>query len=78
MTTRTRRSRLVRFLLPAALAVGMGPMLAGCCSTPGMMPNALNNSVRLPPMNPGSRAKAEAFQKQVAADPFPSGTMVKQ
>ncbi|HUT10964.1 MAG TPA: hypothetical protein VMY42_10735 [Thermoguttaceae bacterium] len=78
MTNQTRRCWVARWLLPAVLAVGMGPMMAGCCSTPDMMPNAFNNSVRLPPMSPGSRAEAEAFQKQVAADQFPSGPMAKQ
>lgn len=77
MTSDQRRFCGARLLRPVVLAAGMGLAAAGCCIIPDAVPGPLS-SVRLPPLNPGSKAKAEAFRKEVDADPFPSGSFAEK
>jgi len=78
MTNQTRRSWIGRLMLPAVLAAGLGSMMAGCCcSTPESIAT-VPSSFRLPPLQPGSKAQAEAFKKEVDADQFPTGPAAKQ
>jgi len=77
MTDPKQRAVAPRWLRPLVTAAAICLAAAGCATVPEMAIGP-PEAPKLIPSLPGSKAKAEAFKKKVASDPFPEAKSAKK
>jgi len=77
MTDPKQRTVAARWMRPLVTAAAICLTAAGCATVPEMALGPPESPTVIPSL-PGSKAKAEAFKKKVASDPFPEAKSAKK